>query len=146
MFRDNRSVKEKAYKQNTHMTIRKFLLVPQQKKHPAIAMSLKTEEKITDVHVSHEDTATKLTCILKNETHTIGGLLKTYLNQRKDVTYAAYGTVHPLLHDISVELHVLPSNDPYEILQQTLKDIASTVTTLGSAFDNALQQFHNTKQ
>lgn len=109
-------------------------------------MSLKTEEKFTDVHVTHEDTATKLTCILKNETHTIGGLLKKYLNQRTDVTYAAYGTVHPLLPDIRVELHVPPSHDPYDILQQALQEIAGTVTTLGSAFDDAFQQFHNTKQ
>ncbi|KAI5780501.1 DNA-directed RNA polymerase, partial [Geopyxis carbonaria] len=69
-----------------------------------------------------------------HEDHTLGGLLTSMLQLRRDVVFAGYRVAHP--HDVRFELRLETdgTRSPHEVLHSTAVDCAADVSQLAKVW------------
>lgn len=66
--------------------------------------------------------------IIKNENHTLGSLLQTYLNKNKDVSFVGFQNPHPLINEIIIR--IATDSELEEVIEEACSKIRITTNEL----------------
>lgn len=87
--------------------------------------------------------------ILKDETHTIGNLLASYLVDRNNIKYAAYNMPHPAFKEIVIRMALENDNTPennIKVFKDNIDDVKKIVSDMKDQWNNYSNKKTTTKK
>ena len=83
-----------------------------------------------------EQTKTQIVVIFHDADHTIGNMVTSFLQQNKEkVVFAGYEKPHPQVKSISIKMVVVDGFNPFEVLQDAVKNLHSDLTEIGNSIN-----------